>query len=67
VSAREIDVLVLVADRLPNKEIAARLYVSLRTVHKHMQHLLARTDLRDRQELAAFATGLELPPRPGEP
>jgi DNA-binding CsgD family transcriptional regulator len=67
VSAREVDVLALVAQRLSNKEIAARLYVSPRTVHKHMQHLLAKTDLRDRRELAAFAAALELPPSAGEP
>ena len=33
----------LVADGLANKEIAARLYLSVRTVEKHVESLLRKT------------------------
>ena len=54
-TAREIDVLALVALRLSNKEIGERLYISPRTVDKHVQHLLAKTGLTTRSELITFA------------
>ena len=47
--------LVLVADALPTREIAARLFLSPRTVEHHVASLLARTGSRSRTELAAFA------------
>ena len=53
-TAREIDVLALVAVRLSNKEIGERLYISPRTVDKHVQHLLAKTGVTTRSELITF-------------
>ena len=66
VTAREIDVLVLVAARLSNKEIGAQLYLSPRTVDKHVQRLLAKTGSRRRSDLIALAknAGLPAPHRP---
>lgn len=55
VTSREMDVLVLLAGRHSNKEIAALLYLSPRTVEKHVERLMARTGARDRVELADFA------------
>jgi len=55
VSGREQEVLALVAERLSNKEIATRLYLSPRTVAKHVQHLLAKTEQRDRAQLRDWA------------
>ena len=55
ITSRELDVLVLVADALPTREIAARLFLSPRTVEHHVASLLARTGSRSRTELAAFA------------
>jgi len=55
ITSRELDVLVLVADALPTREIAARLFLSPRTVEHHVASLLARTGSRSRIELAAFA------------
>lgn len=60
VTARELDVLVLVGERLSNKEIAIRLYLSHRTIDKHVQHLLAKTGLADRGQLAAMASAMGL-------
>ena len=53
ITAREADVLRLVADGLPNKEIAARLNLSPRTVEKHVESLLRKTGARSRTSLAA--------------
>ncbi len=58
VSERERDVLALVAERLSSREIAARLYLSPRTVDKHVQHLLAKTGTHSRTELSDLAARL---------
>ena len=55
VTAREADVLRLVAEGLANKEIAARLYLSPRTVEKHVESLLRKIGARSRTQLAAIA------------
>jgi len=43
----------LVHQGLTNPEIAARLFVSPRTVQSHVSHILAKLDLRSRVEIAA--------------
>ena len=56
VTSRESDVLRLLGDGLPNAEIAARLYVSVRTVEAHVSSLLAKLGARNRAQLATVAT-----------
>jgi DNA-binding CsgD family transcriptional regulator len=52
----------LVRDGLTNREIGARLFVSPRTVQTHVSHVLQKTGLRSRVEIArAAATGLSAP------
>jgi DNA-binding CsgD family transcriptional regulator len=57
VTAREYEVLRLAAQRHTNAEIAARLYVSPRTVEKHIASLLAKTGATSRRDLADIAPG----------
>jgi DNA-binding CsgD family transcriptional regulator len=68
VTARELDVLRLVATRQSNREIADRLYLSPRTVEKHVAALLAKLNAASRMELGAraVANGWVLP-MPVEP
>ena len=56
ITGREAEVLDLVAEGLTNAEIAERLYLSRRTVEKHVSSLLRRTGTRRRVELVVFAT-----------
>jgi DNA-binding CsgD family transcriptional regulator len=55
VTAREHEVLELVAQGLDNRGVAQRLVISPRTVEKHVERLLAKTGLAKRIELVAFA------------
>jgi DNA-binding CsgD family transcriptional regulator/tetratricopeptide (TPR) repeat protein len=55
VTARESEVLRLVAEGRSNKEIAAVLYLSPRTVEKHVESLLRKTGARSRTALVALA------------
>jgi DNA-binding NarL/FixJ family response regulator len=59
-SARERDVLALVAEGLSNVAIARRMYISEGTVEKHVSRVLTKLDLPDgedhhRRVLAAIA------------
>lgn len=55
VTSRELDVLRLVADGLSNPEIGQRLFISTKTVERHVSNLLDRTGLRDRRALGELA------------
>ena len=57
VTQRETEVLDLVTAGLPNKDIAARLHVSHRTVEKHIESLLRKTGARSRTQLATVRAG----------
>lgn len=57
VTAREYDVLELVVEGLQNKQVAERLYLSVRTVETHVTRLLQRTGAPDRSALASYLRG----------
>ncbi|MFI9644764.1 response regulator [Streptomyces sp. NPDC052040] len=63
-TARETEVLVLIAEGLTNQEIARRLHVSTATVKTHINNLFAKAGLKDRAQAVryAFAQGLVRPP-----
>ncbi|MBQ0904415.1 MULTISPECIES: response regulator [Micromonospora] len=56
-TAREQDVLNLVAEGLSNTEIADRLHIGVTTVKTHITNLMTKTDSPNRVRLALFARG----------
>jgi DNA-binding CsgD family transcriptional regulator len=59
----ELDVVRLVAEGIPNKEIAARLFVSPRTVQSHLRHIYNKLGLTSRVQLAREAARHPLAPK----
>ena len=51
---RELEIGRLVAQGLKDREIATRLFISPRTVGKHVEHIRDKLDLRSRSELGAW-------------
>ncbi len=58
VTSREVDVLKLVVAGCSNKQIAAELFLSPKTVERHLSSLFDRFGVRKRQELAALGAPL---------
>ena len=54
-SSREVEVLQLIAEGKPNKETAAELGISIKTVEKHRQHLMEKLNIHDTAGLTRFA------------
>jgi DNA-binding NarL/FixJ family response regulator len=54
-SNRELDVLALVAEGLNNQEIAGRLYLSVRTVERHLTNIYAKLRVSGKSARAAAA------------
>jgi DNA-binding NarL/FixJ family response regulator len=54
-SGREREVLVLVSTGATNEEIAQELIITKNTVKVHLRHILEKLDLRNRQQIAAYA------------
>jgi len=54
-TAREVEVLRLIAEGLSNDEIAGALFLSEATVKTHINRLLSKLELRDRAQAIVFA------------
>jgi len=54
-SSREMEVLQLIAEGQPNKQVAAELGVSFKTIDKHRQHLMAKLNIHDIAGLTRYA------------
>ena len=62
ISARELAVLELIADGMPNVEIATRLLISEETVKSHVRSVLAKLRAHNRAHAVAIGLGLGLIP-----
>ena len=54
-TARESEVLRLLADGLSQADIAGRLFISSKTVATHIEHILEKLEVRSRAQAVAFA------------
>jgi DNA-binding NarL/FixJ family response regulator len=54
-TARELEVLKLIAEANTSKEIAEQLVISIKTVERHRQNILEKLGMRDRVELTRYA------------
>src|SRR5512140_462127 len=54
-SSREVEVLQLIAEGKPNKQVAAELGLSFKTVDKHRQHLMSKLNIHDVAGLTRYA------------
>jgi DNA-binding NarL/FixJ family response regulator len=52
---RELEVLKLIAEANTSKEIAEKLFISIKTVDRHRQNILEKLGMRDRVELTRYA------------
>ena len=64
-TARQLEILLLLADRLTNTQIAARLYISPKTVDHHVSAILAKLGVHSRRQAAAEAVRLGLAEKQG--
>ncbi|MET9115363.1 response regulator transcription factor [Streptomyces longwoodensis] len=65
-TAREAEVLVLIAEGLSNHEIAQKLHVSTATVKTHINNLFAKIGIKDRAQAVRYAYGKGLVRPPAE-
>jgi len=54
-SSREMEVLQMIAEGKPNKQVAAELGLSFKTVDKHRQHIMRKLDIHDIAGLTRYA------------
>jgi DNA-binding NarL/FixJ family response regulator len=59
-SARELEVLHLLADGASNPDIGKKLYISRRTAEHHVEHILAKLEVTSRTAAVAYALTHEL-------
>jgi len=53
-SARQVEILKLVGESLSNQEIAERLFISVRTVETHKNHIMQKLNLKNMVDMVKF-------------
>jgi DNA-binding NarL/FixJ family response regulator len=64
---REREIIILIAEGLSNKEIAARLDIGTRTVETHRERIMRKLNIHSTAGLTTFAVANGLVPLPGAP
>lgn len=54
-TAREMEILKLIADGKSNKVIAEELFITIKTVKTHITNILSKLDVEDRTQAAVYA------------
>ncbi len=54
-TSREVEVLQLIAEGAPNKQVAGELGISIKTVEKHRAHLMSKLNIHDTAGLTRYA------------
>jgi DNA-binding NarL/FixJ family response regulator len=54
-TGRELEIITLIAEGLPNKQIAQRLYIETQTVKNHIHNILDKLQLHNRLEAVQYA------------
>ncbi|MHC1707703.1 MAG: response regulator [Bacteroidales bacterium] len=54
-SRRELEIIKLCAEGISNKEISERLFISIRTVESHKNHIMQKLELKSLAEMIKFA------------
>ncbi len=54
-SARQLEIMQLMGESLSNQEIAERLFISIRTVETHKNHIMQKLNLRSTVDMIKFA------------
>jgi DNA-binding CsgD family transcriptional regulator len=54
-SKREIEVLIQISRGMTNKEIGEKLFISVKTVNTHVEHIFEKTGMANRAEASAYA------------
>lgn len=52
---REVEILTMLAEGIPNQEISSKLFISIRTVESHKSHIMQKLNLHTTAELVRFA------------
>ena len=58
---QELQIARLVAEGLSNKEVAAQLFLSTRTIHHHLRHVFVKLEITSRTQLARLVPSEEEP------
>jgi two-component system response regulator NreC len=54
-TSREVEILKLIARGLSNADIAGKLFISIRTVESHKNHIMSKLNLKTPAELVLYA------------